>query len=62
MTQTADSSPNHIGTPAMLRLLKVGDHVADELRRVLIYLSMSARHGNIPITPPTSNGLLAHAV
>lgn len=47
--QLARSSPNRVHTQTLLRLLKVGDHVADELRRVLMSLSTSSR--TIRITP-----------
>ena len=47
--QLARSSPNRIPTQTLLRLLKVGDHVAGELKRVLMSLSTSSR--TIRITP-----------
>lgn len=41
--QLAGNSPNRAYKQALLRLVKIGDHVADELRPMLMYLSMASR-------------------
>ena len=48
-TQLARSSPNRDHTQPLLRLLKVGDHVTDGLRRLLSSLATSSR--TVRVTP-----------